>query len=386
FIDTTVNDYESLLAGIKSNVEIFYLDPNRDGIEQIAEVLDGRSGIDAIHLITEGESAQLRLGSSLVTQESINGQYADLFARIGSSLDADADLLIYGCNFGEGIEGAQAAATLAALTGADVAASDDLTGHRSLGGDWDLEVRVGDIESGPLIDQQARDLWVNALALPTAANNTVSTHEDSTYTFAVNDFGYSDPDADVMASVKITSLETLGALQLNGVDVTLNQVITKADIDADLLTFAPVADGNGAGYDSFGFSVNDGTSDSASTYTMTVDVLSVNDAPVFTALDDTAAFTEGDTAVVLDADVSIADSELDALNSGNGDYHGASVTLARNGGVSTEDVFGFNPGNGITLSGANLIKNSQVIASFDITTIPGELVVTFTNVNGETPT
>ncbi|MCP4000422.1 MAG: LamG domain-containing protein, partial [Gammaproteobacteria bacterium] len=34
--------------------------------------------------------------------------------------------------------------------------------------------------------------------------------------------------------------------------------------------------------------------------------------------------------MVLDADVNISDVELDALNSGNGDYNGASVTLGRN--------------------------------------------------------
>ncbi|MCP3997936.1 MAG: DUF4347 domain-containing protein, partial [bacterium] len=223
FLDTAVEDYETLMAGMDPTAEIVLLDPQRDGVEQIAETLEGRSGVDAIHLIAEGDSAQLRLGSSLVTQASINGQYADLFGQIGASLSADADLLIYGCNFGEGVEGTQAAQTLAALTGADVAASDDLTGHQSLGADWDLEVQVGDIESGPLIDQQARDLWVNALALPTAANNTVSTHEDTTYTFAANDFGYSDADGDAMVSVKITTLEAVGALQLNSVDVTLNQ-------------------------------------------------------------------------------------------------------------------------------------------------------------------
>ncbi|MCP3969863.1 MAG: DUF4347 domain-containing protein, partial [Rhodobacteraceae bacterium] len=200
---------------------------------------------DAIHLIAEGNAAQLHLGDSFLTQASLSGRYAELFTRIGASLDADADLLIYGCNFGEGVEGAQAAQTLAALTGADVAASDDLTGHESLGGDWDLEVQVGDIESEPLIDQQARDLWVNALALPTAANNTITTHEDTTYTFAANDFGYSDGDGDAMVSIKITTLEAVGALQLNSVDVTLNQVITRADIDNDLLTFTSAAHGNG---------------------------------------------------------------------------------------------------------------------------------------------
>ncbi|MCP4103071.1 MAG: BspA family leucine-rich repeat surface protein, partial [Lentisphaerae bacterium] len=68
------------------------------------------------------------------------------------------------------------------------------------------------------------------------------------------------------------------------------------------------------------------------------------------------------------------------------DYNGASVTLVRNGGVSTDDVFSFTTANGISLSGSNLIKNAQTIASFDITTTPGELVITFTNANTETPT
>ena len=36
--------------------------------------------------------------------------------------------------------------------------------------------------------------------------------------------------------------------------------------------------------------------------------------------------------------------------------------------------------------GGNLIKNGQVIATFDTTTTPGELVITFTDANGEIPT
>ncbi|MCP5010668.1 MAG: hypothetical protein GY942_11855, partial [Aestuariibacter sp.] len=134
---------------------------------------------------------------------------------------------------------------------------------------------------------------------PTAAANTVTTNEDTTYTFSASDFSYSDIDCDTMASVKITTLETAGALQLSGVDVTLNQVITKANIDSGNLKFVPVANANGSSYDSFAFSVNDGTTDSTSSYTLTVDVTAVNDAPVatsdsFTLLEDsslTAALT-----------------------------------------------------------------------------------------------
>ncbi|MET0074000.1 MAG: Ig-like domain-containing protein [Candidatus Thiodiazotropha lotti] len=148
---------------------------------------------------------------------------------------------------------------------------------------------------------------------PTAANNTVSTNEDTTYTFTAADFNFSDVDGDTLASVKITTLETVGSLQLSGVDVTLNQVTTKADIDAGNLTFVPVADANGASYDSFGFSVNDGTTDSAATYTMTVDVTAVNDAP--TAASNTVTTSEDTTYTFTAADFNFSDIDGDTLAS-----------------------------------------------------------------------
>ena len=64
------------------------------------------------------------------------------------------DLLIYGCHFGAGTTGRLAVQALARATGADVAASDDLTGNAALGGDWDLEVTEGDVAVQPLATLQ----------------------------------------------------------------------------------------------------------------------------------------------------------------------------------------------------------------------------------------
>ena len=102
-------------------------------------------------------------------------------------------------------------------------------------------------------------------------------------------------------------------------------------------------------------------------------------------LDGNPTFVEDGPAVVLDTDVDVSDAELDALHGGLGNYAGASLTLRRNGGASTEDVFVFNNGNGITLSSGSLVKNGQVIATFDTSSTPGELVITFTDANGEIP-
>ena len=76
FIDTRVDDYQTLMEGIDPNAEVILLDSTRDGVEQIAESLNGRTDIDAIHLIAEGNEAELHLGNTFLTQEAISGQYA----------------------------------------------------------------------------------------------------------------------------------------------------------------------------------------------------------------------------------------------------------------------------------------------------------------------
>ena len=67
-----------------------------------------------------------------------------------------------------------------------------------------------------------------------------------------------------------------GTLALDGTAVMADDVVTTDQIDADMLTFTPARDAHGDPYTTFTFTVNDGTDDSASAYTMTIDV---TDAP-----------------------------------------------------------------------------------------------------------
>ena len=112
---------------------------------------------------------------------------------------------------------------------------------------------------------------------PTAADKTVMTGEDRPYTFTAADFSFADTDAaDMLASVKIVTVPAAGTLALDGTAVMANGVVTKAQIDADMLVFTPAQDAHGDPYTSFTFKVNDGRVDSTATYTMTIDV---TDAP-----------------------------------------------------------------------------------------------------------
>ena len=114
---------------------------------------------------------------------------------------------------------------------------------------------------------------------PDASDSTVTTNEDTAYTFAAANFNFSDPDtADTLASVKIFTLPASGrgTLALSGTAVTAEQVVAAADIGN--LMYTPPANTNGTGYASFTFAVDDGMIASPA-YTMDINVTPVNDTP-----------------------------------------------------------------------------------------------------------
>ncbi len=102
FVDGSVADVQDIIATIASSIEIVMLDPSRDGVEQIAATLAGRTGVDAIHIISHGSEGQLKLGSAVLNAASMQGQHLDELTTIGAALMVDADILIYGCDFTAG--------------------------------------------------------------------------------------------------------------------------------------------------------------------------------------------------------------------------------------------------------------------------------------------
>jgi Domain of unknown function (DUF4347) len=70
FVDSRVQDIETLLAGIGPDTPVFILDSDRDGVVQMAEMLGGVSDLDPIHVVPQGISAALCLDFSLLTNEN----------------------------------------------------------------------------------------------------------------------------------------------------------------------------------------------------------------------------------------------------------------------------------------------------------------------------
>ncbi|MEG4634801.1 DUF4347 domain-containing protein, partial [Microcoleus sp. AR_TQ3_B6] len=208
FIDSNVEDYQSLIDGISPNAEVIILDKTLDGIEQITQRLAIEENIEAIHIISHGSPGAIQLGANTLNSSNIES-FAPGLQQWRKALIPGADILLYGCNVaadvsvttdidyirhisqrlkplsislsrlkatqdnldnsliessfddfrdrtraktagGTGVNPAkpnQFLDRLSELTGADIAASANPTGNAARGGDWELEVQTGAIET-----------------------------------------------------------------------------------------------------------------------------------------------------------------------------------------------------------------------------------------------
>ncbi|WP_228733021.1 tandem-95 repeat protein [Pseudoalteromonas ostreae] len=145
------------------------------------------------------------------------------------------------------------------------------------------------------------------------------------------------------------------------------------EVDTDATTFASpevsITLTNSPG-NNLAFTVEDSGSDTLITF------ISPNAAPVFSSLNGGATFVENGSVVGIDTDATVADTELDALNGGNGNYDGATLTIARNGGANSEDVFSNRLLLGTLTQGNTFTYNGTSVGTVT-TNSSGTLVLAF---------
>ncbi len=150
FIDPHVPDYQILAAGVKPGEEVVVLDANTDGVKQIADWLASHDehNVDAIHIVSHGEDGTIRLGSTILAANDIN-QFSQPLAAIGAALKPGGDILLYGCDVGQGAAGDIFMVEMSMATGgAHIAAASHLVGAADQGGSWNLNVQLGSIDVG----------------------------------------------------------------------------------------------------------------------------------------------------------------------------------------------------------------------------------------------
>ncbi len=179
FVQSGLYDANSILADLEANAAesdrnlvVVVLSGLESGFEKISSTLSDYEQLDAIHIVSHGGEGMIQLGGSWLTSGNIS-QYASQLRSWGMSLSESGDILVYGCDVGAGPEGQGFLDDLAQATGADVAASSDLTGHTDFGGNWVLEIGSGKIESNLAFSSDFQASWHSSLDLTAQASEVL---------------------------------------------------------------------------------------------------------------------------------------------------------------------------------------------------------------------
>ena len=341
FIDSSLPDYETLVAGVKPGMAVVLIDGSQDGLSQMAAWAETRSGFDAVHVLGHGAEGTLQLGSLTLDSAMAEARAEDL-AKLGTALTDDGDLLLYGCDVAGG-EGEAFVAQLAAATGADVAASDDATGPWAVTADWDLEMTSGEVTS------QSVSVLGYAFTL-NIVGSTVTDNYASSGTVGDGveiDYGSGAFKVDISASSIVIegigssvdpysltfsggSIESIDSINYDAANSTVSQSDYSGfvpTISSDGLTISWTAlAGNNSGNNKIAYTISTTATGGGDTTapTASVTTVSVNNTTDVT----TAQSTETGTLYLVKDGSTVTDkASLDTLAAGN-DANSATVTSA----------------------------------------------------------
>lgn len=265
FIDAQVQDYQSLISGVIPEAIVVVLDATQDGIQQITQCLV-RHPFSEIHIISHGAPGCLFLGNRQLNLDTLN-QYADQL----SSWSADS-ILLYGCNVAAGDAGAEFIEKLHQRTGAEIAASTTKIGHISQGGNWELDVRIGELKTDIAILPSAQKTYSGILANPVANNDSVVGNVRQQFSFDVTT---NDTDADGNGTIDPSSIQLIDPNTGNpaaGNTVTIAGEGTYSfDTTTNRVVFDP--ESKFSGVTSVNYTVNDQDGNTSNPATITAQVL-----------------------------------------------------------------------------------------------------------------
>ncbi len=371
-IDENVADYQQIVSALPKGSEVILIDPNSDGVAQLAAALKGQTGITDLSIISHGAAGEITLGTTTITAANI-GDHAAAWQSIGASLGANGDILLYGCDVAS--QGNGLLTQIAGLTGADVAASTDATGAASKGGDWTLEASVGHIESKAFSDPGYDGLLAQPTVATTATKLQVA--EPSTLDAPGADSGrlsgwtVADASGNVTVTVSVDSLVngvadgtpdtavgglTAGATGTAVASLSFTGTVADANTWLNNVTFhaTDVELGNTAAQATLKVVVTDSAQPTLSaTQTLPVTVTPSNDPTVIG--NSTTSVAEVGSTVLTVATLNALDPEVDAPNP---TQTPSQIVYS----VTAEPGYGYLTVNGTRLGVGSVFTQADVIA------------------------
>jgi hypothetical protein len=377
-IDTRIDNYETIVL----------TEAGQSGVDAVTASLEQAGETGTVRIFSHGDGGMFALGSDVVTTDTLSGELQSDIASWAGYLTEDADILVYGCNVAEDVDGIKLITRLAQITGADVAASDDPTGAADLGGDWELEEKIGEI-ADPVITEGMTLAEYKGLLNDTEPVNeppriTVSAgtlDQGGTLTFSADQLNATDVDNDTAELIyTLTTLPTGGTLTLNGQAADIGDTVAQTDLDQLVYTH----DGGETTTDSFTLSLSDGSGGTIDDITVDLTIEPVAPTNSQPPVPDNTAPVVADATLTIDenaenqtvsltisdsenepADIQVAISALPDVNEGYLSFNGTTITADN---VDTLTITAADIDNGIlTLTSTPSDEDQPASFSFDVT-------------------
>ena len=346
-IDAGVPHLDVLLADFEEQgtdaPKVIVLEAGQDSLLRLGEILEGEQELKVVHLISHGSNGALELGGQTVT-------VLDLLARAGeiagwrTAFADGADLLLYGCDIAGNAEGRVFIDTLARLSGADVAASDDVTGASAKGGNWSLEYRRGQVQGEVAFSQQLQEDYIASFA-----TYTVSNLDDSgagSLRQAIIDSNLSGSNNVIQFSVASGTINLTSELPDITKTVFIDGTTASDYIDIPVLRL----DGTNSSTNANGLSFTDGSDGSKVKGLMIIN------------FDGSGIVIDGADSILIESNYIGTDGITELENVGDGVFISNSINNVI-GGASAGNVISGNQDSGVFLStgsGSNTIAGNSI--------------------------
>jgi hypothetical protein len=141
FFESAVANYQVLRDGLGVGIDAVVLDSAGDGVREMAAFLASQHDLTTIGIVAHGSPGAVTLGTATLDVNNLKNYSPDL-SVIGSSLAWGGELDLWSCSVAAGNDGLAFVNGLASSIGAAIAASDHMIGAATLGGNWQLDVRL----------------------------------------------------------------------------------------------------------------------------------------------------------------------------------------------------------------------------------------------------
>ena len=150
FIDKGIQEFDTLYNELSKNNVVYLLNENDSPFSQISELIGNNTDLGSIHIFSHGRPGVIDfLAGSISTDNLLN--YSHEINSITNSLGFNGHIHLYGCNIAKEDKGLDFINLFSSISSLGIAASDDFSGSNNLIADWDLEIKVGNINQPSLI-------------------------------------------------------------------------------------------------------------------------------------------------------------------------------------------------------------------------------------------